>query len=85
MQIGQDALTIDGPLEAMLFSWEQIWSLGVNVSNQLTASRSSTKAEYKAVANTAAKVMWIQILLTEIGISCPRYANCGVTTWEQST
>jgi hypothetical protein len=40
-----------------------------------TVSWSSTEAEYKAVANTAAEVIWTQILLTKIGIACPRYAK----------
>jgi hypothetical protein len=40
-----------------------------------TVSRSSTEAEYKAVANTTAEVMWIQTLLMEIGIPCPKQAK----------
>jgi histone deacetylase 1/2 len=36
---------------------------------QLTVSRSSTEAEYKALANATAEMMWIQRLLTELGIS----------------
>jgi histone deacetylase 1/2 len=39
---------------------------------QATVSRSSTEAEYKAVANATAEIMWIQILLKEIGIQAPR-------------
>jgi hypothetical protein len=35
---------------------------------QPTVSRSSTKAEYKAVANTAAELLWIQALLRDLGI-----------------
>jgi len=36
---------------------------------QPTVSRSSTEAEYKALANATAEMMWIQRLLTEFGIS----------------
>jgi histone deacetylase 1/2 len=36
---------------------------------QPTVSRSSTEAEYKALANATAEMMWIQRLLTELGIS----------------
>lgn len=39
---------------------------------QATISRSSTEAEYKAVANAATEIMWIQILLKEIGVQVPK-------------
>jgi hypothetical protein len=39
---------------------------------QPTISRSSTEAEYKAVANATLEVIWIQVLLCELGISQPR-------------
>ena len=42
---------------------------------QATVSRSSTEAEYKALANATAEIMWIQILLLEIGIQAPRKAK----------
>jgi hypothetical protein len=35
---------------------------------QATVSRSSTKAEYKTIANVTAKSIWIQALLKELGI-----------------
>ena len=42
---------------------------------QPTVSRSSTEAEYKAIANATAELMWIQSLLKELKISCPPTAR----------
>jgi histone deacetylase 1/2 len=42
---------------------------------QATVSRSSTEAEYKALANATAKIMWIQTLLLELGVQVPRAAK----------
>ena len=36
---------------------------------QSTVSRSSTEAEYKAVVDVTAELIWIQVLLRELGIS----------------
>ncbi|GKC61406.1 retrovirus-related pol polyprotein from transposon TNT 1-94 [Tanacetum coccineum] len=38
-------------------------------ARQKSVSRSSTKAEYKALANASAEMMWVQNLLHELGIS----------------
>lgn len=38
---------------------------------QATVSRSSTEAEYKALANATAEMMWVQKLLTELKIDHP--------------
>ena len=47
------------------------WSAG----KQATVSRSSTEAEYKALANATAEVMWIQTLLHELGVKVPQAAR----------
>ena len=48
--------------------------LGSNIiswksSRQKSVSRSSTEAEYKALANAAAEIAWVQNLLTDLGVS----------------
>jgi histone deacetylase 1/2 len=47
-------------LGANLISW--------SARKQPTVSRSSTEAEYKALANATAKMMWVQKLLQELGV-----------------
>lgn len=42
---------------------------------QATVSRSSTEAEYKALANATAEMMWVQKLLTELRIRHPTAAR----------
>ncbi|WVZ72411.1 hypothetical protein U9M48_020877 [Paspalum notatum var. saurae] len=42
---------------------------------QATVSRSSTEAEYKAVATATAEIIWLQSLLQEIGVPCPKQAR----------
>ena len=42
---------------------------------QPTVSRSSTEAEYKAMANATAELMWIQSILKELNIPCPPTAR----------
>jgi hypothetical protein len=43
-----------------------------SVKKQKTISRSSTKAEYKSMVDATIEVMWIQSVLRELGVSCPR-------------
>jgi histone deacetylase 1/2 len=42
---------------------------------QATVSWSSTEAEYKALANATAELMWVQKLLTELGVRHPSAAR----------
>jgi hypothetical protein len=48
-------------LRSNLISW--------NSRKQPTVSRSSTEAEYKSVANTAAELLWIRSLLKELRLT----------------
>jgi hypothetical protein len=40
------------------------------VKKEKTVSRSSTEAEYKAMADATAEVMWVQVVLRKLCISC---------------
>jgi hypothetical protein len=40
-----------------------------SAQKQATVSRSSTEAEYKALVDATAEIIWIQVLLRELGIS----------------
>jgi hypothetical protein len=42
---------------------------------QKIVSRSSTEVEYKAITDVTAELMWIQLVLQELCISCPRSAR----------
>jgi hypothetical protein len=42
---------------------------------QATVSRSSTEAEYKALANATTELMWVQKLLQELGVPHPPAAR----------
>jgi len=54
-------------LGSNLISW--------SARKQATVSRSSTEAEYKALANATAKVIWVQSLLTKLGVHHPEAAS----------
>ena len=45
-----------------------------SAKKQPTVSRSSTEAEYKALANGAAEAIWVESLLKELGVSQQRTA-----------
>jgi hypothetical protein len=42
---------------------------------QWTVSRLSTEAEYKAMVDATAEVMWVQIVFQELHVPCPRSAQ----------
>lgn len=43
-----------------------------NARKQPTVSRSSTEAEYKALANATAEIIWLQSVVAELGVSSSR-------------
>jgi hypothetical protein len=54
-------------LGGYLISW--------SARKQPTVSRSSTEAEYKSLANATAEMIWVQKLLTELGVQHPSMAR----------
>jgi hypothetical protein len=50
-------------LGSNLISW--------STRKQLTVSWSSTQAKYKAIANVATEIIWVQTLLNELGVAHP--------------
>jgi hypothetical protein len=46
-----------------------------SAKKQKTVSRSSAEAEYKPMEYATAAIMWLQSVLNELGISCPRGAR----------
>jgi hypothetical protein len=46
-----------------------------SVKKQKTVSRSSSEAEYKTMTNAIAEIMWVQSVLNELGVPCPRSAR----------
>jgi hypothetical protein len=46
-----------------------------SAKKQVTVSQSSTEVEYKSMANATAELMWIVVLLRELGVSCPKSAR----------
>jgi hypothetical protein len=46
-----------------------------SAKKQSTVPRSNTEAEYKSMANATAEVMWLQSLLKELCVYCPKGAR----------
>jgi hypothetical protein len=49
-----------------------------NATKHATVARSSIEAEYKALANATAEIMWVQTLLQELKAPSPSYAKVWV-------
>jgi hypothetical protein len=45
-----------------------------SAKKQKIVSRLSTKAEYKSMADATAEIMWLQSILHELHVPCPRNA-----------
>jgi histone deacetylase 1/2 len=48
------------------------WSTQKQATISRSISRSSTEAEYKAIGDATAEIIWVQSLLQELGISQPQ-------------
>jgi histone deacetylase 1/2 len=47
----------------------------MSARKQATMSRSSTEAEYKALANVTAEMIWVEALLIELGVKLKEKSN----------
>lgn len=66
MRIGQGTSLIDGPRLATLHLLLEISSHG-ETRNKNVTTRSSAEAEYKGMVHGICELLWLRILLTEIG------------------
>lgn len=64
MQIGLEIWWINDQRRAIVFTSKIVWS----AKKQPTVSQSSTKAKYRALASTAAELIWLRMLLQELCI-----------------